>query len=184
MGFHSLQHIRSRRSTCRGLCLPATFRLQGLVTLLTAYSLRFRAGSVSHRRRSWDYPFGAFFSRKVSPCYHADAPTCRFSRSSARRLAPTGRALRAAAPGLSPFRESLANRRAFNTAAAGCSHGLRPSRACSTDLGPGSRPNLLSRAWSVAFRRRRPAPQSIDQSAPRTTPRPVASYRRRAIQPL
>jgi hypothetical protein len=35
---------------------PATFRLQGLGTLLAAFSLRFRAGSVSHRQRSWDSP--------------------------------------------------------------------------------------------------------------------------------
>jgi hypothetical protein len=44
---------------------PATFRLQGLVTLLTVYSFRARAGPVSCRRRSWDSPFGAFPSRKV-----------------------------------------------------------------------------------------------------------------------
>jgi len=53
-----------RRSTLRGLCLPATFRLQGLVTLLTVSSLRTRAGLVSYRRRSWDSPFGAFSSRE------------------------------------------------------------------------------------------------------------------------
>jgi len=45
---------------------PALFRLQGLVTLLAVYALRFRAGSVSHRQRSWDSPFGAFSTRKVS----------------------------------------------------------------------------------------------------------------------
>jgi hypothetical protein len=45
---------------------PATFRLQGLVTLLAACSLQSRAGFVSHRQRSWDSPFGAFSSRKVS----------------------------------------------------------------------------------------------------------------------
>jgi hypothetical protein len=45
---------------------PATFRLQGLVTLLTAYSLESRAGFISHRRRSWDSPFGGFLSREVS----------------------------------------------------------------------------------------------------------------------
>jgi hypothetical protein len=45
---------------------PATFRLQGLGTLLAAYSLRSRAGSISHRRRSWDSPFGGSSSRKVS----------------------------------------------------------------------------------------------------------------------
>jgi hypothetical protein len=37
-----------------------------LVTLLAVYTLRSRAGSVSHRQRSWDSPFGAFPSRKVS----------------------------------------------------------------------------------------------------------------------
>jgi hypothetical protein len=45
---------------------PATFRLQGLVTLLTAYALQSLAGFISHRQRSWDSPFGAFSSRKVS----------------------------------------------------------------------------------------------------------------------
>jgi hypothetical protein len=48
---------------------PATFRLQGLVTLLTAYALRALAGSISHRRRSWDSPFGAFSFRKVSAAF-------------------------------------------------------------------------------------------------------------------
>jgi hypothetical protein len=56
---------KERRSTCHGLCLPATFRPQGLATLSTAFSLRTRAGSVSRRQRSWDSPFGAFPSRKA-----------------------------------------------------------------------------------------------------------------------
>jgi len=33
---------------------PATLRLQGLVTLLTRYSVQNRAGLFSYRRRSWD----------------------------------------------------------------------------------------------------------------------------------
>ena len=45
---------------------PATFRLQGLATLLTAYSFRARVGLVSCRQRSWDSPFEAFPSRKVT----------------------------------------------------------------------------------------------------------------------
>jgi hypothetical protein len=49
----------------QALPTPATFRLQGLATLLAAYSFRARAGFISHRRRSWDSPFGAFASRKV-----------------------------------------------------------------------------------------------------------------------
>jgi hypothetical protein len=53
----------------RALPTPATFRLQGLTTLLAAYSFRARAGFLSHRRRSWDSPFGAFASRKVSASF-------------------------------------------------------------------------------------------------------------------
>jgi hypothetical protein len=49
----------------RALPQPATFRLQGLATLLAACSRRARASFVSHWRRSWDSPFGAFSSRKV-----------------------------------------------------------------------------------------------------------------------
>ena len=44
---------------------PATFRLQGLATLLTAYSFRARVGLISCRQRSWDSPSGAFPSREV-----------------------------------------------------------------------------------------------------------------------
>jgi hypothetical protein len=56
---------------------PASFRLQGLATLLTAYALQLRAGSVSHRQRSWDSPSGAFSSRKVSGALPSGWPTCR-----------------------------------------------------------------------------------------------------------
>jgi len=71
MGFRFPTALGDRRSTSRGLCLPATFRLQGLATLLTAYSLRTRAGFVSHRQRSWDSPFGAFSSREGFRCVSA-----------------------------------------------------------------------------------------------------------------
>jgi hypothetical protein len=64
---------------------PATFRLQGLATLLTVYALRPPAGFVSHRRRSWDSPFGAFSSRKVSGTLPPDAPTCRSAYRCSRR---------------------------------------------------------------------------------------------------
>jgi hypothetical protein len=53
----------------QALPAPTTFRLQGLVTLWAAYALRARAGFISHRRRSWDSPFGAFSSRKVSAAF-------------------------------------------------------------------------------------------------------------------
>jgi hypothetical protein len=55
----------------RAVPAPATVRLQGLATLWAVYALRGRAGFVSHRRRSWDSPFGAFSSRKVSAPFPA-----------------------------------------------------------------------------------------------------------------
>jgi len=81
LGFRSLQHIRNRGSTYRGFCLPATFRLQGLVTLLAVYSPQYRAGSVSHRQRSWDSPFGAFSFRKVSSPFPGGRPHLPFRLS-------------------------------------------------------------------------------------------------------
>jgi len=59
-------HEASKVRSPRALPPPATFRLQGLATLLTVYSLRGRAGLVSYRQRSWDSPFGAFSSQLVT----------------------------------------------------------------------------------------------------------------------
>jgi hypothetical protein len=97
-----------------GFTMPATVRLQGLATLLTAYSPQFRAGFVSHRQRSWDSPFGAFSSRKVSGSFptRKNPPTVFPIGIPAPKYGP---ARWAAVPGLLPFRESLA-------ANACCSH--------------------------------------------------------------
>jgi len=62
-------HQGSEVHSPRALPGPATFRLQGLVTLWAAYALRARAGFISHRQRSWDSPFGAFSFRKVSAAF-------------------------------------------------------------------------------------------------------------------
>jgi len=48
-----------------------------LVTLLTAYSLESRAGFISHRRRSWDSPFGGFTFPEVSAGFRLGEPTYR-----------------------------------------------------------------------------------------------------------
>jgi hypothetical protein len=103
VGFCSLQHMKNRRSTCRGLCLPATFRLQGLATLLTASSLRFRAGFVSHRQRSWDSPFGAFPSRKVFGALPPRKHPHTVSPAVAPAGDPTGRPGRPRFLGFGPF---------------------------------------------------------------------------------
>jgi hypothetical protein len=65
---------------------PGLFRLQGLATLLTAYSRQTRAGFVSRRLRSWDFPYGAFSSRKVPATFppRRDPHTVYFFRSSRR----------------------------------------------------------------------------------------------------
>ncbi len=127
MGHRSLQHMRIQRSTHHGLCLPALFRPQGLVTLSTVFSLRIPVGFVSHRRRSWDSPFGAFPPHKVSERFHPNEPTDRFTLESSRRR--SGRpACKAAVTGVSPLQGSLANGCVFSAPHAGCSLGLRPSR--------------------------------------------------------
>jgi hypothetical protein len=66
LGSCSLGHIHHTRSGSRGLCLPATFRPQGLITLSTACALARLAGLVSCRQRLWDSPFEAFSSSKVA----------------------------------------------------------------------------------------------------------------------
>jgi len=94
MGSCSLQHIRNPRSTRRGPSRPATFRLQGLGTLLTACSLESRAGFVSHRRRSWDSPFGGFLSRRDPRPFSREKPAYRWlsGNSAARSVRPARRA--------------------------------------------------------------------------------------------
>jgi hypothetical protein len=149
---------------CRELCPLATFRLQGLVTLLTVSALRFRAGFISHRQRSWDSPFGA--------CSLGGYP-CVSTRMSPRTVPPAGipstRRCRAgpAGPGswaLAQPRVSVGER-GFRTRTAGSSHGFRPSRVRSQRPWPGFRP-----ASSLALRTPGshppdpPAPQSVTQS--------------------
>jgi hypothetical protein len=85
MGFHSLQHMRIRRSTHRERYLPASFRPQGLLTLSAVSALRIPVGFISHRQRSWDSPFGAFPPRKVSDRFRPDAPTDRSALECSRR---------------------------------------------------------------------------------------------------
>jgi hypothetical protein len=154
MGFPSLQHIRDRGSTSRGLCLPATFHPQGLATLSAAYSPRTPVGFVSRRRRSWDSPFGAFPSQKVAARSRATTPTYRFSkRCSRRRNAKPAHS--AAVPGLCPPCESLAERHGVSVPPAGCSLGFRPFRVLRQRTLLGIAPELLSCTW----RRDRPKPE-------------------------
>lgn len=77
MGSRSLQHIRNPRSTLREPSQPATFRLQGLITLLTVSALEsvpvlFHTGSALGIAPS-EVPSPARFPRLFSP----EEPTYR-----------------------------------------------------------------------------------------------------------
>jgi hypothetical protein len=162
MGFASLQRLRNRRSASHGLCLPATFRLQGLATLLTAYSLRYRAGFLSHRQRSWDSPFGAFSSRKVSRPF----PTGRTHLPFRLPVYPHTQGAGAGSTSRGSWALTLprvpGDRHVFSTPTAGCSRGLPPSRAAGRSLGRDfARPPLTRLLdWAHASP---PAPQSFDR---------------------
>jgi hypothetical protein len=108
LGFVSLQHFEDTRSLSRAAA-PATLRLQGLVTLVAFCSPRVPAGLVSYRRRSWDSPFEAFPSSRVSRRSRREGPTCRFPGClSHRTRGPAGEATRrdfwALTPGQVPCR--------------------------------------------------------------------------------
>jgi hypothetical protein len=107
MGFDSLQHMQDAEVHLLRARPPAAFRLQGLATLLTAYSPRSLAGFVSHRRRSWDLPFGAFSSRKVSGAFPPGRTHLPF-RPAVYLMQSIRPARQATVSGFCPFRKSLA----------------------------------------------------------------------------
>jgi hypothetical protein len=134
MGFRSLQHIKDRRSTLRGLTSPAVFRLQGLATLLTAYSLRARADLVSCRRRSWDSPFGAFPLSRVSRHSCREGPTCRSPGGiPCRTQGPAGKASGADFWALTPGQVPRCRARPKTHVPTGCSLGFRPFQGSFSD---------------------------------------------------
>jgi len=132
---------------------------------LTAYSLRSRAGFVSHRPRSWDSPFGACPSRKVSGALPPGWTHVPFRRSviptPKRWAGPTGYGSWGLTLPRVPY-----DRRGFSPSVAGCSHGSWPfqgshRRPC-PGLLPGSSPALRTCGDCSP---RAPAPQSINRPA-------------------
>jgi len=175
MGFRSLQRFRMRKSTCGDLARAAAFRLQGLGTLLAAYSFRARAGFVSHQRRSWDSPFGAFSSCKVSGAFPPGRTHIPFFLPliplPKQRAGPAGRGFwaltLAGVPG---------SRGGISAPATGCSLGFYPSRVCGPKPWPGFRPTssrtLRTRANRHAHRRPRVSMSfGLDPSASHGKPR-------------
>jgi hypothetical protein len=157
-------HQESEVHSLRALPQPATFRPQGLATLSATYSLRARAGSVSHRRRSWDSPFGASSSRKVPGAFPRRAhPHTVFPvvvPGAEARAGPTSRGFRALTLSRVP-----GDRTGVNSPTAGCSLGFCPSRACWRTPGPGFRPDSSRALCSRPPRNgRSPAPRSLARS--------------------
>jgi hypothetical protein len=136
MGFYSLQHIKDPRSTHREPSRLATFRLQGLVTLLTVCSLESRAGFFSHRQRSWDSPFGGFLSHKVSAAFrpgrtHLPLAQRYFRRRSVRP------ARRASVSGSTPCESTLRPCRVLSRRPPAPPLGFAPLRFCLRRPWPG-----------------------------------------------
>jgi hypothetical protein len=162
---------------------PATFRLQGLATLLAAYSLRSPAGFVSHRQRSWDSPFGAYPSRKVSGALPPGWPHVPFRQSviptPKRWAGPTGYGFW----GLT-LPEVLSDQRRFSSPIGGCSPGSWPfqgpdHRPCPGLLPSSSRTLRACRDCSPPA----PASRSIDRSATCLSSRSCRSTTPRAGNP-
>jgi hypothetical protein len=77
MDFTSLQHMPAARIHCpRVVPDPLTVRLQGLVTLLTAFAPHRLAGLVSSRQRSWDFTLRSFPRPTGRAALQRPARTC------------------------------------------------------------------------------------------------------------
>ena len=127
-------------------------RLQGLVTLLTLYSLRTPVSFVSHSQRSWDSPFGASPFLEVLRRFHRNAPTyCSVSFLPEELLLQA--VLLNAVPGFSPSQKALVSVVVCNHAYPDSSLGIYPSRVVSSaSLGPPfGAPPLLCLAEMVAL---------------------------------
>jgi hypothetical protein len=144
MSFRPLQHLRPTESTTTGL--PSRrFRLQGLATLLTAFSSANLADPVSDRQRSWGSPFGAFSSRRAPrhSC-RADPPAVSFP--GAHPPEGGGDPKRTGYWALFPPRGPCGWAGPLSPVAAGGSLGFCPSRGLSPSGLPRPSPRLLFRA--------------------------------------
>jgi hypothetical protein len=148
---------------------PATVRLQGLATLLTAYALESRAGFVSHRQRSWDFPFGGFPFQKVSTAFRPGRTHLPLARRLFRRRSVEP-ARRASVPGSMPPESALRSDRFLSRQPPAPPLGFAPLGCSGECLDPGFPASPLSRFMDPDdCSSGPPAPQSIDQPSPRPT---------------
>ena len=135
------------------------FRLQGLVTLLTVSALRARAGFVSRRQRSWDSPFGAFSSLKVSGTFPPGCTHMPFPLPLCQPHEAAGRPDRPRLLGFDPFESPSRPGSLLEDQSPDAPLGFSPSRAFLREPWPRS----LSISSHVLPRPKPPAPQSIDR---------------------
>jgi hypothetical protein len=163
MGFASLQHIRARRSTsARAFACPLRSALRVWLPSRRLTPFVTRAGFVSHRQRSWDSPFGAFSSRKVSGPFPTGRTHVPFrSPVYLRTRRCEGRLDEPRFLGFNPTGESLAIKHVFSTPTAGCSLGLGPYKVSCGCLDRDFARSPLTR-FVLRTHARWPAPQSFD----------------------
>jgi len=116
------------------VCLPAVFRLQGLVTLLTVYSLRVPSRLFFAPTALVGFALRSFLLQKgIPPVSEQKNPPTVCSRlyTLCQGIGPAGR------PQFLGFGlfEVPGDLRVFSTSTAGCSLGLLPSRALHENLG-------------------------------------------------
>lgn len=164
MDFCSLQHLQESKVRFTRACQPATFHLQGLVTLLAVSSLRSRAGFISRRQRSWDSPLQSVLLAEGRRDVSAETePAYRFRRRylpSPKRL---GRHDGPRFPGFGPSASPLRSSTRLARRSPAALLGFRPSKANhrrpqARSLPPSSHALLRPAAFV-----RGPAPQSLGQ---------------------
>ncbi len=163
-------HPGSEVHCSRAQSLPATFRLQGLVTLLTVYSLESLAGFVSHRQRSWDSPFGGFPSREALPAFRPEG--ARIPLCPAVFLPPEGArpARRTSVSGLIPPESALRSRGVLVRRPPAPPMGFAPLGSATKALNPDfSGPPLTRFAGPGDCSPNSPALQSLDRPSLRPT---------------
>jgi hypothetical protein len=128
---------------------------------LTVYTLRSRASLVSYRQRSWDSPFGAFPSRKVTESFPTRVNPHTVDSSVYPRTRGAGAGLMSCGFWALTLSRVPGDARVFSTRTAGCSLGFFPSRAPGKSLDRDFARSPLTRFFNTIYTAL-PAPQSID----------------------
>ena len=136
---------------------------------MAACSLESRAGFVSHRRRSWDSPFGGFLPREVSPAFRLGRTHLPLAQRFFRRRSVRP-ARRAPVTGFTPPEVALRPHGVLGRRPPAPPLGFAPLGPDGEDLAPDfSGPPLACLAEPRDYSRIPPAPQSIDRPSHRLT---------------